>query len=81
MAQQWEQQSVTELYTSAATQEAVKRKKKKRDTFLKLLRSTYFLVKNCIPHSTKYNEFVQLQVKNGDKLLEQNIVEGPLNAV
>ena len=55
MAQQCEQQCVAEMYTSAATQEAAKRKEKNRDILLKLLRSIYFLVKNRIPHSTLNN--------------------------
>ena len=80
MAQQCEQQSVAEIYTSAATQEAAKRKEKNRDILLKLLRSIYFLVKNRIPHSTTFSELVQLQVMNDDKPLEQHITEGPLNA-
>ena len=80
MAQQCEQQSVAEMYTSAATQEAAKRKEKNSDILLKLLRSIYFLVKNRIPHSTTYSELVQLEVMNGDKLLQQHITEGTLNA-
>ena len=46
MAQQGEEQSVADMYASAAAQEVVKRKEKNHDIILKLLRSIYmyFLV-------------------------------------
>ena len=47
---------------------------------LKLLRSTYFLVKNRIPHTTVYPQLIELQVPNGDQILEQHINMNPLNA-
>ncbi len=80
MAKQCEHQSVVAMYTSAATQEIEKKKEKNRSILLKLFRSVYFLVKNRIPHSNTYSELVQLQIMNGDKLLEQHLAEGPLNA-
>ena len=40
----------------------------------------YFLAKNRIPHSTTYQELIELQVLNGDKLLDKNLGEGPSNA-
>lgn len=46
---------------------------------LKLLRSVYFLVKNRIPHTTTYTQLVELQVANGDQVLEQHINQHSLN--
>ena len=40
-----------------------------------LLRSAYFLAKNRIPHTTVYPHLVNLQVANGDNLLEQHMAE------
>ena len=45
-------QSVLELQYSVAAQEAAELRQRNRDVLLKLLRSTYFLVKNRIPHTT-----------------------------
>ena len=38
------------------------------------------MAKNRIPHSTTYKELIELQVLNGDKLLENHQSEGPSNA-
>ena len=46
-----------------------------------LMRSTYFLAKNHIPHSTTYKELIELQVLNGDELLEKHLSEGPSNGL
>ena len=50
------------------------------EMLLKLLRSAYFLAKNRIPHTTVYLHLVNLQVANGDNLLEQHIKQNPSNA-
>ena len=47
---------------------------------LKLLRSIYFLAKNRLPLTTTFDELVQLQIANGDGLLQQHVEEGPQNA-
>ena len=81
MAEQAEKgKSVLELQCTSAAREEAERKEKNRQVLLKLLRSVYFLVKNWIPHSTTYRELVELQVANGDQLLEQHINSHPLNA-
>ena len=72
--------SVLDLQCSAAALEAQERRQKKRCILLKLLRSTYFLVKDRIPHMTTFPQLIQLQVANGDKAVEQHINESPSNA-
>ena len=72
--------SVLELQCSSAAREAAERRQRNNDVLLKLLRSVYFLVKNRIPHTTTYTQLVELQVANGDQLLEQHINQHPLNA-
>ena len=71
--------SVLELQCSRAAQEAAEQKQRNRDVLLKLLRFAYFLVKNRIAHTTIYPNFIELQVANGDQLLERHI-EDPSNA-
>ena len=68
---------VLELQCSSATQQAAERQ---RNRDVKLLRSAYFLAKNRIPHTTVYPHLVNLQVTNGDNLLEQHIKQNPSNA-
>ena len=81
MAEQAEKgKSVLELQCTSAAREEAERKEKNCQVLLKLLRSVYFLVKNRIPHSTTYRELVELQVANGNQLLEQHINSHPLNA-
>ena len=46
------QQSVLEMEPSSAAKEAEEKCTRNRTALLKLLRSTYFLVKNHIPHTT-----------------------------
>ena len=72
--------SVLELQRAGAAKEAAERRQRNRDVLLKLLRSTYFLVKNRIPHTTVYPQLIELQVANGDQILEQHINKNPLNA-
>ena len=74
MARQAESgKSVLELQCSSAAQQATEHRQRNRDVLLKLLRSAYFLDKNRIPHTTVYPHLVNLQVANGDNLLEQHI--------
>ena len=42
-----------------------------------MIRSIYF---DRIPYSTTYKELIELQVLNGDELLEKHLSEGPSNA-
>ena len=44
------------------------------------MRPIYILAKNRIPHSTTYTELIELQVLNGDGLLEKHLSEGSSNA-
>jgi len=56
------------------------KKERNREVLLKLLRSVDILARNIIPHSTIYGILVDLQVANGDQLLERHIKEHPLHA-
>ena len=80
MAEQGEEQSVLQLQCSAATKEAEERRVKNRTILLKLLRSIYFLAKNCLPLTTTFDQLVQLQIANGDGVVQQHVEEGPQNA-
>ena len=80
MAKHVEQQNVIEMQCAGAAKQAEEQKKNNCAIILKLMRSTYFLAKNCIPHSTTYQELIELQMLNGDKLLEKHLSEGPSNA-
>ncbi len=80
MAEQGEQQSVVQLLSSAAAKEAEERHERIRAIVLKLLRSIYFLAKNCLPLTTTFDQLVQLQMANGDTILEHHIETGPRNA-
>ena len=44
------------------------------------MRSMYFLTKNRIPHPTTCKELIELQVLNGEELLEKHLSYGPSNA-
>ena len=59
--------TVLDLQCSTAALEAQERRQKNRCILLKLLRSTYFLAKDRIPHMTTFPQLIQLQVANGDK--------------
>ena len=79
MAQQAERgDTIPELHCSAAVRELAGEKKQNYEILLKLLRSVYFLVKNRIPHSTMYSNVIELQIANGDILLEQHIKKNHL---
>ena len=80
MAEQGKEQSVLQLQCSAAAKEAEERRAKNRNIVLKLLRSIYFLAKNCLSLTTTFDPLVQLQIANGDELLQQHVKEGPQNA-
>ena len=45
-----------------------------------MMSSIYFLAKNHILHSTTYKELIELQMLNGDELLEKHLSEGTSNA-
>ena len=80
MAKQSESRKyVLEIQCSSAVLQAVESKQRNRDVLLKLLRSTYFLAKNRIPHTTVYRRLLDLQVANGDTVLDQHMTENPLN--
>jgi len=72
--------TVLELHCSAAAAELAKKKQQNREILLKLFRSVYFMVKNRIPHCSVYPQLIELQIANGDKLLEHHIKENPANA-
>lgn len=57
-----------------------RRRTKNRAVLLKLLRSVYFMVKQHISHTTNYTDLLDLQIANGDQVLEQHIAHGPANA-
>ena len=68
-----------QLQCSAAAKEAEERRAKNRNIVL-LLRSIYFPAKNRLPLTTTFDPLVQLQIANGDELLQQHVKEGPQNA-
>ena len=63
--------NVFDLQCSSAAKELAEQKKRNREIIFKLLRSVYFLMKNRIPQSTNYKGLVELQIANGDKILEK----------
>lgn len=75
-----EQQSVLELQQSSAVRSLNEKKSRNRMIVLKLLQSVYFLVKHRIPHTTTFEDLVELQVANGDEILKQHVKDGPGNA-
>ena len=77
MGEQGKEQSVLQLQCSAAAKEAEERRAKNRNM---LLRSIYFLANNRLPLTTTFDPLVQLQIANGDELLQQHVKEGPQNA-
>ena len=80
MAKQAQQQDVIELQCASVAKEIAEQKMRNCEIIIKLLRSIYFLVKSRIPYSTTYKELIELQVVNGDMLLQKYISEGPSNA-
>ena len=80
MANHIEQHNVIEMQCAGAAKQAEEQKKKNREIILKLMRPICILAKNRIPHSTTYKELIELQVLNGDGLLEKHLSEGSSNA-
>ena len=76
MAMHVEQQDVIEMQCTG-TAKAEEQMKKNCEINL-LIRSIYFMAKNRIHHSTTYKEVIELQVLNGDELLESILVKGHL---
>ena len=76
MAEQGRNQSVLQMHCSAAAKELEERKERNKIIMLKLFRSIYFLVKNHIPHTILFSKLVELQVANGDAILEKHVSEG-----
>lgn len=72
--------TVLELHCSAAAKELAMKKQQNREILMKLFRSVYFMIKNRIPHCSVYPHLIELQIANGDKLLEQHIKQSPANA-
>ena len=80
MSNHVEQQNVIEMQCAGTAKQAEEQRKKNREIILKLMRSTYFLAKNCIPHSIIYKELIELQVLKGNELHEKHLSERPYKA-
>ena len=78
MAKHVEQQNVIEMQCAGADTQAEEQKKKNREIILKLMRSIYFLAKNCIPHSTTYKELIEHQMLMATNCLKRILVKGHL---
>ncbi len=74
------QPNVVELQNAQALRLTEEERVRNRVLLTKLLRSVYFLAKNKIPHTTTYSDLVDLQIANGDQILEQHVTRGPSNA-
>ena len=72
--------NVLDLQLAASAKQAEELRQRNRSILLKLLRSVYFLAKSHIPHTTTFDELVQLQIANGDDLLKQHVEQGSSNA-
>ena len=72
--------NVLDLQLAASAKQAEELRQRNRSILLKLLRSVYFLAKSRIPHTTTFEELVQLQIANGDDLLKQHVEQGASNA-
>ncbi len=55
-------------------------RKLNRDLLKKHIRSLYFLVKHHIPHTTKFEPLISLQIENGDTRLQVHRDTCPRNA-
>ena len=66
-----------ELHNSSAARELADMKARNRSVQLKLLRAVYFLVKHRIPHTTVFQDFIELLVANGDEILTQHLNNCP----
>ena len=54
--------------------------RRNRELMNKLIRSWYFLVKNCMPHTTTFEDLVILQIYNSSEQLEEHQRTCPSNA-
>ncbi len=77
MAKHVEQQNVIEMQCAGAAKQAEQQKKKNREIILKLMRSIYFLAKNR--STLNHKELIELQMLNGDELLEKHLSDGSSN--
>ena len=68
--------NVVEQIAKASEEE----KTENRELIKKLIQCLYFLVKNHIPHTTKFQGLVTLQVKDGDIKLKTHRDQCPGNA-
>ena len=81
MAKHVEQQNIIEMQCAGAAKQAEEKRKRIVRLFLIILmRSIYFLAMNRIPQPNTYKELIELQVLNGNELLEKLLSEGPSNA-
>ena len=78
MAKHVEQQNVIEMQCAGAAKQAEEQKKKNREIILKLMRSITSWLR--IVFHTQPHTRIELQVLNGDELLEKHLSEGPSNA-
>ena len=72
--------TVVDLQLAASAKQAEAQRQMNRAVLLKLLRSIYFLTKSRIPHTTTFEDIIELQIANGDALLKQHVEQGPSNA-
>ena len=80
MAKHLEQQNAMEIQCAGVARQAEEQKIIYHGIIFKLMKSIFFLARNCIPHSTTYKELIELQVLNCDEFLEKHLSEGPSNA-
>ena len=72
--------TVVNLHLAASAKQAEAQRQMNHVVLLKLLRSIYFLTKKRIPHTTTFEDIMELQIANGDELLKQHVEQGPSNA-
>ena len=72
--------TVVDLQLVASAKQAGAQRQMNLAVLLKLSRSIYFLTKSCIPHTTTFEDIIELQIANGDALLKQHVEQGPSNA-
>ena len=56
------------------------KKRRNRELLKALIRSVYFLVKHHIPHTTNFEDLIELQVDNGNQLFKMHLDTCPSNA-
>lgn len=72
--------TVVDLQLAASAKQAEAQRQINRAVLVKLLRSIYFLTKSRTPHTTTFEDIIELQIANGDALLKQHAEQGPSNA-